>query len=85
MATIEVLRRGCANSSSRACSIASPLASRMTSRCASTTLTQPEDLYELVEGRYRRGSLILTSNRDPRTCTSCSQRRCWRRDYSIGC
>jgi DNA replication protein DnaC len=30
------------------------------------TLTQAEDLYELVKGRYRRGSLILTSNREPK-------------------
>jgi DNA replication protein DnaC len=29
------------------------------------TLPQAEDLYELVNRRYRRGSLILTSNREP--------------------
>lgn len=29
------------------------------------TLPQAEDLYELVSRRYRRGSLILTTNRDP--------------------
>jgi DNA replication protein DnaC len=37
------------------------------------TLTQAEDLYELVKGRYRRGSLTLTSNRNPRISTSCSR------------
>jgi DNA replication protein DnaC len=30
------------------------------------TLVQAEDLYELVSKRYRRGSLILTTNREPR-------------------
>ena len=30
------------------------------------TLVQAEDLYELVSRRYRRGSLILTTNRDPK-------------------
>jgi DNA replication protein DnaC len=29
------------------------------------TLPQAEDLYELVNRRYRRGSLVLTSNREP--------------------
>ncbi len=29
-------------------------------------LPQAEDLYEIVKGRYRRGSLILTSNREPK-------------------
>ena len=29
------------------------------------TLLQAEDLYELVNRRYRRGSLVLTSNREP--------------------
>lgn len=29
------------------------------------TLAQAEDLYELVSRRYRRGSLILTTNREP--------------------
>jgi DNA replication protein DnaC len=29
-------------------------------------LPQAEDLYELVKGRYRRGSLILTANREPK-------------------
>jgi DNA replication protein DnaC len=29
-------------------------------------LSQAEDLYELVKGRYRRGSLILTANREPK-------------------
>jgi DNA replication protein DnaC len=29
------------------------------------TLAQAEDLYELVGKRYRRGSLILTTNREP--------------------
>jgi DNA replication protein DnaC len=29
------------------------------------TLPQAEDLYELVNRRYRRGSLILTTNREP--------------------
>lgn len=30
------------------------------------TLPQAEDLYELMNRRYRRGSLILTSNREPK-------------------
>jgi hypothetical protein len=30
------------------------------------TLAQAEDLYELVPNRYRRGPLILTTNREPR-------------------
>ena len=30
------------------------------------TVVQTEDLYELVSRRYRRGSLILTSNREPK-------------------
>ena len=30
------------------------------------TLAQAEDLYELVSRRYRRGSLILTTNREPK-------------------
>ena len=30
------------------------------------TLPQAEDLYELVNRRYRRGSLVLTSNREPK-------------------
>jgi len=30
------------------------------------TVLQTEDLYELVSRRYRRGSLILTSNREPK-------------------
>jgi DNA replication protein DnaC len=30
------------------------------------TLPQAEDLYELVSRRYRRGSLILTTNREPK-------------------
>lgn len=30
------------------------------------TVQQAEDLYELVNRRYRRGSLILTTNREPR-------------------
>ncbi len=30
------------------------------------TLLQAEDLYELVSRRYRRGSLILTTNREPK-------------------
>ncbi len=30
------------------------------------TLSQAEHLYELVKGQYRRGSLILTSNREPK-------------------
>jgi DNA replication protein DnaC len=29
-------------------------------------LAQAEDLYDLVKGRYRRGSLILTANREPK-------------------
>jgi hypothetical protein len=29
------------------------------------TLTQAENLYELVKGRYRGGSLVLTGNREP--------------------
>jgi hypothetical protein len=28
-------------------------------------LAQVQDLYEIVKGRYCRGSLILTSNREP--------------------
>jgi len=31
------------------------------------TVTQAEELYELVNRRYRRGSIILTANREPRT------------------
>jgi len=30
------------------------------------TLPLAEDLYELVNRRYRRGSLVLTSNREPK-------------------
>ncbi len=30
------------------------------------TQSQAEDLYELVGCRYRRGSLILTTNREPK-------------------
>lgn len=30
------------------------------------TLAQAEDLYELVSRRYRRGSLVLTTNREPK-------------------
>jgi DNA replication protein DnaC len=30
------------------------------------THSQAEDLYELISRRYRRGSLILTTNREPR-------------------
>jgi DNA replication protein DnaC len=30
------------------------------------TLAQTEDIYELVSRRYRRGSLILTTNRQPK-------------------
>ena len=30
------------------------------------TVLQAEDLYELVSRRYRRGSLILTTNREPK-------------------
>ena len=30
------------------------------------TYVQAEDLYELVSRRYRRGSLILTTNREPK-------------------
>src|SRR6266581_6947648 len=30
------------------------------------TMLQAEDLYELVSRRYRRGSLILTTNREPK-------------------